>query len=66
MSDQHVHHWMVEPANGPTSRGTCECGAVRDFNNSLPIDQATKQDAYRMVTSAAEITRRRRESLDGK
>jgi len=32
------HMWMVEPPNGPTSKGTCrKCGLVRDdFANSLP------------------------------
>ena len=59
---EHVHHWMVEPANGPTSRGVCDCGEVRDFRNSLPIDHATKQDAYRLTMSVAELGRRRRES----
>ncbi|MPZ47953.1 MAG: hypothetical protein GEU75_01315 [Dehalococcoidia bacterium] len=29
------HHWLIEIANGPTSRGRCKrCGAERDFFNN--------------------------------
>lgn len=32
-----AHHWVIEPPNGLTSRGTClKCGAVQDFRNSVP------------------------------
>ena len=32
-----AHHWVIEPPNGSTSRGTClKCGAVQDFRNSVP------------------------------
>ncbi len=28
------HHWVIEPPNGPTSRGLCRnCGESRDFLN---------------------------------
>lgn len=30
----HVHRWLVESPNGPTSVGRCECGAEREFTNS--------------------------------
>jgi hypothetical protein len=30
------HHWVIEPANGPVSRGVCKlCQEVRDFGNSI-------------------------------
>lgn len=30
------HHWMIEPARGPVSRGTCRhCGTRRKFRNSV-------------------------------
>ncbi len=30
------HHWLIEPAGGPTSRGCCRlCGEERFFRNSL-------------------------------
>jgi len=33
--DRCQHWWVIEPANGPTSRGECKrCHAVRDFTNS--------------------------------
>lgn len=31
-----AHHWIIEPANGPTSRGWCRrCGAHRAFYNTF-------------------------------
>ena len=31
-----VHHWVIEPASGPISRGKCKgCKATRDFANSV-------------------------------
>ena len=30
------HHWLIEPAGGPTSKGCCRlCGEERSFRNSL-------------------------------
>ena len=30
-----AHYWVIESANGPTSRGTCKfCGEQREFRNS--------------------------------
>ena len=30
------HHWLLEPAGGPTSKGVCRiCGAQREFKNRL-------------------------------
>ncbi len=30
------HHWVIEPANGPSSRGKCrKCHEVRAFSNSI-------------------------------
>ena len=35
-SDDCVHHWIIEPAGGPTSVGVCaKCGAAKDFSNSV-------------------------------
>ena len=36
-----IHHWLIETANRPTSRGICKyCGAEKEFSNifydSLP------------------------------
>lgn len=33
--NNHAHHWIIAEANGPTSPGTCSCGAERLFKNSL-------------------------------
>lgn len=30
------HHWLIEPPNGPTSKGVCKlCGEVKLFDNIL-------------------------------
>ena len=30
------HHWVIQPANGPVSRGECQnCGEEREFRNSV-------------------------------
>ena len=32
----HIHTWILESPNGPTSLGTCRvCGQQRDFPNAL-------------------------------
>ena len=31
-----VHHWVIEPAQGPLSQGRCKiCKVTRDFSNSV-------------------------------
>ena len=31
-----LHHWIIETANGPTSRGVCRnCHESKEFNNSI-------------------------------
>ena len=33
------HHWKIEEAKGPTSRGVCKlCGVGREFFNTIPED----------------------------
>ena len=28
------HHWVIQPADGPVSQGSCRsCGAVKEFKN---------------------------------
>ncbi len=35
-ADQCHHHWLIDAAGGPTSKGICRaCGAERHFKNSL-------------------------------
>jgi len=38
--DQECRHfWIIEGAQGPTSRGICKfCGAEKEFRNSWPPD----------------------------
>lgn len=42
----HVHHWQIEPANGPTSVGCCACGEAREFSNNpedAPVANLSRQ-----------------------
>ena len=33
---QCVHHWIIAPAYGPVSKGTCKiCGQEKEFLNSI-------------------------------
>ena len=35
-----VHHFVIEPVNGPVSRGVCcKCGLDRDHSN-VPVEDA--------------------------
>ena len=35
-SNQCPHHWIIETANGPISKGKCKlCRVEREFNNSV-------------------------------
>ena len=34
-----VHHWQIEPADGPVSEGYClDCGKEGQFQNYVPDD----------------------------
>jgi len=34
------HHWLIEAADGPVSRGICKlCQLVREFNNTVGVDK---------------------------
>jgi len=40
------HYWIIESAQGPTSRGVCKfCGAEREFCNSWPGFSYAGKDA---------------------
>ncbi len=35
-----AHHWLIEPAIGPTSKGVCKlCGSVKIFMNIVEDSQ---------------------------
>ena len=34
IKEECVHHWVIEPPEGPVSKGVCKiCGAEREFDN---------------------------------
>ena len=48
--DTCQHHWLIEEAQGPTSRGVCKrCGARRDFLNSIPEEVALQPRDKRVL-----------------
>ena len=56
------HHWLIEAAGGPTSKGVCRvCGAERQFRNSLdnaPWDnrESAPRDPVRSIVSSVGLT----------
>lgn len=41
-----IHHWLIEPATGPLSRGVCKlCGEQKEFFNILD-DFQTNEEIY--------------------
>ena len=55
--NQCPHHWVIEGAGGPTSKGLCRlCGAEKDFKNYLESarwDTDTPQDSRAVATGIA-------------
>ena len=55
--NQCSHHWVIDGAGGPTSKGICRlCGAEKDFKNYLEgarWDNDTNQDSGAIATSIA-------------
>jgi hypothetical protein len=42
----HVHHWVIEEVQGPTSDGQCRhCGALRTFRN-WPAEEVLQRAQY--------------------
>jgi len=36
-ADTCIHHWVIEPPEGPVSKGVCrKCGQERQFDNYMP------------------------------
>ncbi len=47
VQDRCRHHWIIEIANGPTSRGVCQyCGESRDFFNSITAYTELKRNTH--------------------
>jgi len=50
-----AHYWVIESANGPTSRGVCKfCGEKREFRNSWYDLLPSKKHQVDVVTGAIE------------
>ncbi|MFC1845890.1 hypothetical protein ACFLYM_00545 [Chloroflexota bacterium] len=43
------HHWLIETADKPTSRGVCKyCGAAKEFSNIF-YDSVPKDDDFSQI-----------------
>jgi hypothetical protein len=46
------HHWVIQPADGPSSNGSCQvCGETREFKNY--VESATWGDSRLTAKSSA-------------
>ncbi len=49
-SEEHAHHWLIDEADGPLSRGRCKrCGAVREFKNWLEDTDFITNEEHRIA-----------------
>ena len=51
------HHWIIQPAVGPVSEGSCQnCGEVREFKNSIDYEAewTNRRDVARAKADAPE------------
>ena len=53
--DECIHHWIIDPVDGPTSTGTCKkCGATRQHENyykappGVPMQTKEEQEYNRL------------------
>ena len=47
-----VHHWLIEPATGPVSRGVCKlCGEQKEFFNILDDFQTNEEISVHIESS---------------
>ena len=45
--DKCIHHWLIEPAAGPYSKGTCKlCHKISNFENSVRVDGIGSQQGF--------------------
>ena len=46
----HVHHWLIEEANGPLSYGQCKtCGGQKEFRNWLLETDFTTRSEHELA-----------------
>lgn len=46
----HVHHWVIEEANGPLSYGRCKlCGGQKEFRNWLLESDFTTRSEHELA-----------------
>jgi hypothetical protein len=42
----HIHHWLIDEVQGPTSEGRClDCGAAKTFRN-WPNEEVLRRAEY--------------------
>ena len=57
-----THHWMIEPADGETSRGVCKlCGDTREFANNIGLIAKNKFIPDSLKTGKIKKPRKKKE-----
>jgi hypothetical protein len=47
---EHAHHWLIEEASGPVSRGQCKrCGVTKEFKNWLEDSDFITNEEHRIA-----------------
>lgn len=54
---EHTHRWRIAGQGGPTSAGSCACGAEKQFANSWDREASTWAAARGRGTRSASGTR---------
>ena len=53
-----IHHWRIQPANGPISTGTCcKCGEMRQFQNTVAADSWSERKTNKDKAESQEIVK---------
>lgn len=61
MTEQCVHHWIIEPPSSLYSRGVCrKCGEERMFTNEFPKNWLTADYYSRFRYTERHMARRTR------
>lgn len=55
---EHVHHWKMDPPNGPIIHGSCECGATRQ-DPASPVPRVGTGEHHKPASKVTEPPLRR-------
>ena len=45
IDNECLHHWLLEPPNGPVTEGVCKkCDLTKEFNNSENLNKRARRN----------------------